>query len=125
MDNITTWMIYLYGIYPNIKGSVSLILFLMMFIVPISLALILMSINDGALEKKHFFKTLKIEVLVFIVLGIINTMLPPRNIVVAMFALEPAKEIINNVTDSNRTNKVMDTLDNYIEYINKKSKELK
>ena len=125
MDNITTWMIYLYGIYPNIVSGINFLLLLTVIGLPVSLLFILMAVSDGEMEKRHFFKTLKISILVFLALGVVSTLLPPRNIVVAMFALEPVREIIHNVADSNRTNKVMDTLDNYIEYINKKSKELK
>ena len=125
MNSIEPWMIYLYGIYPNIQFMASTILVVATIVAGFSAFLFLISLDDRD-DAFHISVTsvLKPASVVLLIIAFARVTLPPRDIVVAMFALEPTKKVIRNVADSNRTAKVIDTLDNYIEYINKKSKEL-
>jgi hypothetical protein len=54
-----------------------------------------------------------------------NVLIPPKNIAVMMVAAPHIVEISKDVADSNRTKKLINILDNSLDYLDKKTKELK
>ena len=120
MEYISLWMIYLFGIYDNIKTLIAI--FLTMSLIASILFTLSYSLEE---EDKPVLKYVKISWVIFIVLSIILSLLPSRNILIAMFILEPTKDIVKSISDSNRTKMITETIDNYILYINKKAKELR
>ena len=116
MDSINIWMIYLYGIYPNVIAFLTISMVVLFISIPF-----LVIFNE---EVPEYSKKLKIVIIGIMFIGLLSTLMPSRNILVAMFALEPVKNIAHNISESNKTKLIIDSVDNYLLYIHKKSEEL-
>jgi len=126
MEMINPWTIYLYGVYPGILGTLGSIMFLLWFVV-ICLGIVQLGHtvnNTTSILTAKFYRARRNVVAATVVLTIIYTLLPSRDILVAMFSVQPVKASISKAVDSNRTEIAVDTLDNYIKYFHTKSEEL-
>lgn len=126
MEMINPWTIYLYGIYHSVLGTISVITFLL-WTVLIGFGIVQIGhiINETASTlTAKFYRARRNVVVATIVFTITSTLLPSRDILVAMFSVQPVKAAISKAVDSNRTNIAVDTLDNYIKYLHTKSEEL-
>jgi heme/copper-type cytochrome/quinol oxidase subunit 2 len=121
-------LIYLYGIYDSIEDLLTGMTVIGMFLMLVITLLIAMWYYDELLsdsEKILYKARLKLGWITILILLIVNTLMPPKNIAVLMFAADPLIEASKTISDSNRTKSIINILDNSLNYLEKKSKELK
>ena len=128
--------IYLYGLYDNLGTLLEL------FLATYTSILLLMLIptvgthdefifdeNDYKVRNKVTFTDKLIEVYkkpltIFVIIVTVIAFIPSRNTVIMMVGAKPIIESAKAVVDSNRTTSLVNILDNSIEYLEVKSKEL-
>lgn len=121
----TVLLIYLCGIYDNILSLLDII-----SMVSISAIIILgtgwliahESMENAISVTETWLKRVTITFVVSITL---STFIPSKNVVVMMYAAPTAIEALQDISDSNRTQTVINILDNSLNYLETKSKELK
>ena len=118
--------IYLWGIYDNILSLLTGI-----GIISIS-AIIVLGVIWILLQEEFMDNTMSITetwlkrvTIAFVVAITLSTFIPSKNVVVMMYAAPTAIEALQDITDSNRTQTVINILDNSLNYLETKSKELK
>ena len=121
----TVLLIYLWGIYDNILSLLDIIS--MVSISAIILLGISWSIAHESMENSiSVIETwLNRATITFVVSLTLSTFIPSKNVVVMMYAAPTAIEALQDISDSNRTQTVINILDNSLNYLETKSKELK
>ena len=121
----TVLLIYLWGIYDNILSLLDIIS--MVSISAIILLGISWSIAHESMENSiSVIETwLNRATITFVVSLTLSTFIPSKNVVVMMYAAPTAIEALRDISDSNRTQTVINILDNSLNYLETKSKELK
>lgn len=123
-------LIYLWGIYDNIVAVFIVILLFLMVLIVI-LGVTLSSLEEGRLSEREkqlkilHKKWIKRLAIVGGILIVLNVLIPPKNIAVMMYATPTAIEALQSISDSNRTQTIVDILDNSLTYLETKSRELK
>lgn len=127
MEQLSIWHIYLYGVYDNFYGLIeaaAALLWLPLLIVFVARWFYLDDNTDEENPVSESYKKVKPYVVVWIIFIFIHMLTPSKNIVIAMMALEPTKTALTSISDSNRTKSIVNTIDNFIGYIEDKSKDL-
>ena len=117
MEQISAWHIYLYGIYPSISGLLEFSVVVILVVAAIIGAVDLSKNNNFG----SMVRSIRGYLIATVALVILNVLMPPRSIAIAMVALEPTKEMMTSVADSNRTQKLTQSLDNVLDYIVKRT----
>ena len=121
--------IYLYGVYGGIK-ALAVVSMLTVGLITIVFLVIYIAqksnyeVNNHKAETSHYYKDALPEykasyeqakkfifIKTTIALVVLNIMIPPKSIAVAMFAVEPAIQIAKDINDSNRTKSLVEILD--------------
>jgi hypothetical protein len=110
-------LVYLYGIYDSIASLVDGFAFLSIFSIFVN-GVIGGVIKDDVL---HFKKYMYIKTAIFLV--IVNVLIPPKEIAVAMVAAPTVVKTVNNIVDSNRTAKMVSIIDLSLDKVIKKLEE--
>ena len=121
----TVLLIYLWGIYDNILSLLDII-----SMVSISAIIILgigwLIAHESTENAISVIETwLNRVTITFVVSLTLSTFIPSKNVVVMMYAAPTAIEALQDISDSNRTQTVINILDNSLNYLETKSKELK
>jgi len=119
-------LIYLWGIYDNILKLLDLIA-IVAIIAIIVLGVVWIVAQDESMENTiSVIETwLKRVTIAFVVSLTLSTFIPSKNVAVMMYAAPTAIEALQDISDSNRTQTVINILDNSLDYLEAKSKELK
>jgi uncharacterized membrane protein YjgN (DUF898 family) len=121
-------LIYIYSIWDNLS---TLVLILTLLVVGTVIVLIFNAwINaefDGneKLTDEHSFRLARKLKWWVVALVLLHTLMPSKNTFVLMVAAPSVVQIANDVADSNRTKSIVNILDNSINYLEKKSEELR
>jgi len=119
--------VYLYGIYGSITATLTV--FAWIIIIGSTIAGIIYLINKHEYEAyqnsddhwrkedlpnnkvlyEHMKKLIFIKTSIFLV--VLNILIPPKEIAVAMVAVKPAIQIAKDIKDSNRTQSIIEILD--------------
>ena len=123
-------LIYLWGIYDNIV-AVFIVIAVFLMVLIVILGVTLSSLEEGRLSEREkqrkilHKKWIKRLAIVGGILIVLNILIPPKNIAVMMYATPTAIEALQSISDSNRTQTIVDILDNSLTYLETKSRELK
>ena len=134
--------VYLYGIYGSITATIAVVASVMIA-VTITFSIIYIAQKSDYESNKHKTETnsyykeavprykasyenakkfMFIKTSIFLV--ILNVLIPPKEIAVAMFAIKPAIQMAKDISDSNRTKNIVDILDLSIAKVKKNWKRI-
>lgn len=119
-------LIYLWGIYDNILslltgiGIISISAIIVLGVIWILLQEEFMDNTMSIIET--WLKRITITLIVSLTL---STFIPSKNVIIMMYAAPTAIEVLQDISDSNRTQTVINILNNSLNYLETKSKELK
>ena len=112
-------LIYLWGIYEQVGN---LIIVIMALVAIYILVILITLLPENDLDR---LKNIKLPAIIFLTLLVLQALTPTRNIAVMMVSAPTILEVAQNIKDSNRTAKLTTILDNSLNFLEKKSKELK
>ena len=121
-------LVNIWGIWDNLS---MLVLILTLLVVGTVIVLIFNAwINDEfdgneKLTDEHSFRLARKLKWWVVALVLLHTLMPSKNTFVLMVAAPSVVQIANDVADSNRTKSIVNILDNSINYLEKKSEELR
>ena len=119
-------LIYIYGIWDNLYLLTKLGAFFTTLSLLLLVFIALINSNDKGTkvsDEPNFSLAMKFNWPAIIFMTV-YTLMPSKNILVLMVAAPTIVQIANDAADSNRTKSIVNILDNSINYLEKKSKEL-
>jgi hypothetical protein len=121
-------LVYLWGIWDNLS---TLVLILTLLVVGTVVVLMFnawisaeLDNHEKMADELSFILARKLKWWV-VALVLLHTLMPSKNILVLMVAAPTIVKVAHDVADSNRTQAILNILDNSISYLEKKSKELR
>jgi hypothetical protein len=126
MEDNVIWLIYLYGIYPNINGLIITLLVIVGFAIFIYFfSIFVMWINDNKnyINYKFTWKNTK-YLYIYLLTVLMFNLIPSRNTLLLMLSAKPIVKTSKAIIDSNTTKSIESILNNSLKYLETKTKEL-
>jgi len=121
------FLVYLWLIIPNFAWipAIASIFLMMVGFVLLFFGLVLIGNEEDAKKFKEILKNLKIYIIISIIVIITNSFIPDRNGLLLLYSTPKIVELSKSVADNNRSKQLIRILDNSLEILENKTKNLK